>query len=179
MLSLETLKWSGEAYASVDGLTGNNEFRATIKESPLDQLPVGTSVLFTNAGEGTIDLRKIDIADGTILYGGNYKKAVYSVDRNLGAMMTREEAYEIIDYYLNSNQVSGYWQMDEDGNQSVLTVWEHWPTGSKGKITMDLFLGNCYEEAPYWGVGLPYSDIPLEKTLLFNAYDYCSQLRSR
>lgn len=175
---LETLNHSDEVIALIVSQTGENEFIAAVQESPRPEVTVGRKVRFSIMDDAnSVYLHDIDSVTGELRYGGVYKKAIYSVDRALGDLVTREEGYEIISDYLTKQGVNGYWQEVLDENHNTLTVWEHWNTGMKGKVTMDLFSGDCFEEAPYAGVDYPDPNIPLKSELLFNAFDYCAELR--
>lgn len=84
----------------------------------------------------------------------------------------KEYVYSVVSRYLTQNGTPGYWLLYESENPEVVEIWEHWPTGSKGKIVVDLKTGDCIEKAPYWGIDLPYDDIPVQHTFLFNLYQF-------
>lgn len=87
-------------------------------------------------------------------------------------ILTKEEGIDILTNYMNSQWRNGYWLMsEEDSNDNQMVAWEHWNTGMKGKVILDLQSGDCYREEPYEGVNI-LSEIPLSQVFLFNAYDY-------
>lgn len=188
MLTIEQLKTLADTIATFDYYEGQTEFVATVGDHQ-GCLCSGDKIWFQYDGADFINVQWISssyrVYEG-LVYGGGYQKIegnVNSLTINDPYGLSRfyiyrngnirsDEAYRVLSGYLIKKDVPGYWSLVDEERTDVLEVWEHWPTGSKGKVTVDLKTGVCYEEAPYWGVDIPYEEIPLERNYLFNIYDY-------
>ena len=67
--------------------------------------------------------------------------------------LTPEEAWDIIYNYNKEIYTTGHYHISllaDAGDENTAILWECWPTGFKGKYTVDLTTGDCYLEGPYW-----------------------------
>jgi hypothetical protein len=102
-------------------------------------------------------------------YGDSMEKRQMISDLNsTDDLISPYKAERIMEDYLKD--MSGWWDVTEESDTELI-IWEHWNTGMKGKITVDLKSGDCYEESPYAGVDIPDDRIPLKTVLLFNLKD--------
>ncbi|MCB7317801.1 hypothetical protein [Lacrimispora sp. 210928-DFI.3.58] len=70
--------------------------------------------------------------------------------------LTKEIAAEIVKSHTDK---VGYWSPADEIADNILIMWQIWPTGFRGKFTVDLNTGDCYEEGPYWGPEDPLEEL--------------------
>ena len=103
-------------------------------------------------------------ADGAWIVAGAVQTKAVIERKNF----TREQAIDIV--IANVDEI-GWWDIVDDSDNPLI-MWQFWRTGSKGKYMINMETGDCYVEAPYSGVDIPYSDIPLTQRYVLNINDY-------
>lgn len=83
-------------------------------------------------------------------------------------VFTRDMAMEVV---MAHSGYSGWWSIEDDKGDGKVVMWQTWPTGFKGKYTIYMNTGDCYEEGPYWGIDDPLEGC-LEKSYCLNVKDY-------
>lgn len=81
---------------------------------------------------------------------------------------TKEQAAEIV---IENTYMPGYCSVELDTPDDVLIIWQSYPSGFKGKYTVDMNTGDCWLESPFWSPDMPL-DGHLTRTYVLNVKSY-------